>query len=53
MVDHQNWLDRWEKNRIGFHEPGVNHHLKTRLAQLNLSPGSSIFMPLCGKAHST
>ena len=51
MVDHQHWLDRWKENRIGFHEAGVNNHLQTWFAQFAPSPGSSVFVPLCGKAH--
>ena len=51
MADKQHWLDRWTENRIGFHEPAVNQHLKNQLPKFNLSPGASVFMPLCGKAH--
>jgi thiopurine S-methyltransferase len=51
MVDHQHWLDRWKENRIGFHEAEVNSHLRTWFAQLAPSPGGSVFVPLCGKAH--
>ncbi len=51
MVDNQHWLDRWKENRIGFHEPAVNQHLKDQLPQFSLNPGASVFMPLCGKAH--
>lgn len=51
MVDHQHWLDRWKENRIGFHEAAVNNHLQTWFAQLAPPPGSSVFVPLCGKAH--
>jgi len=51
MVDHQHWLDRWKENRIGFHESSVNNHLQTWFEQLAPPPGSSVFVPLCGKAH--
>ncbi len=51
MVDHQHWLDRWKENRIGFHEASVNRHLQTRFAQLAPPPGSSVFVPFCGKAQ--
>jgi thiopurine S-methyltransferase len=51
MVDHQHWLDRWKENRIGFHESSVNNHLQTWFAQLAPPSGSSVFVPLCGKAH--
>ena len=51
MVDNQHWLDRWNENRIGFHEESVNTHLQNYLPGFNLSPGNRIFVPLCGKAH--
>lgn len=51
MVDNQHWLDRWNENRIGFHEDSVNAHLQTYLPEFNLPSGSHIFVPLCGKAH--
>jgi len=51
MVDHQHWLDRWKENRIGFHESSVNQHLQTWFAQFAPPPGSTIFVPLCGKAQ--
>ena len=51
MVDNQHWLDRWQENRIGFHESGVNQYLQSYLSQFALPIGSCIFMPLCGKAH--
>jgi thiopurine S-methyltransferase len=51
MVDNQHWLDRWQENRIGFHEGEVNRHLQNQLPRFGLAPGSCVFMPLCGKAH--
>jgi len=51
MVDNQHWLDRWQENRIGFHEGAVNRHLQTFLPQFGLEAGNCVFMPLCGKAH--
>ncbi len=51
MVDNQHWLDRWEQNRIGFHEESVNRYLQRYLPQFELPAGACIFMPLCGKAH--
>lgn len=50
MVDNQHWLDRWNENRIGFHETAVNEYLKTYLPQFTLPPGATVFVPLCGKA---
>ncbi len=51
MVDNQHWLDRWEQNRIGFHEDSVNRYLQKYLPQFGLPDGAVIFLPLCGKAH--
>ena len=47
----KDWLDRWQKNQIGFHEGEVNPYLKQYIADFNLKAGDRIFMPLCGKAH--
>lgn len=47
----QDWLDRWQKNQIGFHQDSVNPHLKNHIESFNLNPGDRVFMPLCGKAH--
>ena len=51
MVDKQHWLDRWQQNRIGFHEAAVNRHLQKYLPRFALEPGNCVFLPLCGKAH--
>jgi thiopurine S-methyltransferase len=48
-MDKQFWHDRWEKNEIAFHEGAVNPLLEKHVEQLNLSNGSRIFLPLCGK----
>ena len=51
MVDKQHWLDRWQENRIGFHEGEVNRYLRTYLPKFSLPAGSCVFLPLCGKAR--
>ncbi len=51
MADLQHWLDRWQQDRIGFHEADVNRHLRERLPDCALPAGAGIFLPLCGKAH--
>ena len=43
------WISRWENNRIGWHADQINRQLIEYLDQLNLSPGDTIFVPLCGK----
>jgi thiopurine S-methyltransferase len=50
MVDNKHWLDRWQEDRIGFHEANVNRHLQNWFPGLAPAPGSGIFLPLCGKA---
>lgn len=49
-MDHQHWLDRWQENRIGFHESEVNRHLRDWFPRIAPEPGSRVFLPLCGKA---
>ena len=51
MVDNQHWLDRWQENRIGFHEASVNRYLAAHLAQFSLPASACIFLPLCGKSQ--
>ena len=43
------WHERWSNNQIGFHESAVNPLLVTHCAELGLSPGARLFLPLCGK----
>ena len=43
------WISRWENNKIGWHADQINRQLIEYLDQLNLSPGETIFVPLCGK----
>lgn len=43
------WHQRWSEGRIGFHEGQVNAHLKKHEAVL--PAGSTVFVPLCGKAE--
>lgn len=50
-MQNEDWLDRWQKNHIGFHQGSVNTHLEKHINDFNLNPGDRIFMPLCGKAH--
>lgn len=44
------WLEKWQKQEIGFHQDEVNLHLKANLSLLNLSTASHILVPLCGKS---
>lgn len=44
------WLDRWEKNDIGFHRPEANPLLVQHFASLALPANHRVFVPLCGKS---
>ena len=43
------WIERWEKNEIGFHRADANPALVAHFGKLNLTPGARVFVPLCGK----
>ncbi|MDH5553545.1 MAG: thiopurine S-methyltransferase [Nitrosomonas sp.] len=45
------WLDRWEHNDIGFHQADVNAYLSKYWSELQLTHGSKVFVPLCGKSR--
>lgn len=45
------WHDRWQENRIGFHEADVNSMLTTYFDRLSLKQGDRVFVPLCGKSN--
>jgi thiopurine S-methyltransferase len=44
------WLERWQREEIGFHEGQVNAYLTQFLPELKLAAGAGIFVPLCGKS---
>jgi thiopurine S-methyltransferase len=50
-MDPDLWHQRWNNNRIGFHQRGVNALMMAHFGALNLKPGSTVFVPLCGKSH--
>ncbi len=45
------WHARWESNQIGFHEGETNEMLLAHHGVLGLTPGSRVFLPLCGKTR--
>jgi len=45
------WHNKWERNEIGFHQSEINPFLKKHIDKLELSSGSRIFLPLCGKTR--
>lgn len=44
------WHQRWKNKEIQFHEQTANPLLARHIDSLNLSPGSRVFVPLCGKS---
>lgn len=48
-MDANFWHQRWESNRIGFHQSEVNPLLIAHFKELSLAQGSRVFVPLCGK----
>jgi len=43
------WHQKWQDNQIGFHRETVNIFLVDYIDRLNLKPGDTLFLPLCGK----
>ena len=44
------WHKRWQEGRIGFNQSMVNPLLTEYFNRLNLTAGSRVFVPLCGKS---
>jgi len=49
-IDEQFWLDKWQKNDIGFHRSEPNYFLTKYFNQLALPENFSVLVPLCGKS---
>lgn len=49
-MDTQYWQERWEQNKIEFHQDAVSPNLQRFLPELTLAPGACVFLPLCGKS---
>ena len=45
------WHERWQLNQIGFHNQEINSHLQHNWSTLNITTGSRVFVPLCGKSN--
>lgn len=50
MMDPKFWLERWQKDEIGFHSPDVQPALVKHWAALDVPKGTRVFVPLCGKS---
>lgn len=44
------WLERWQREEIGFHEGIANAYLTQLWHELTLKGGCEVFVPLCGKS---
>lgn len=44
------WLDRWQKNEIGFHAEQVQPALIKHWPSLGIAKGARVLVPLCGKS---
>lgn len=44
------WLERWQREEIGFHEGVANAYLTQFWQELHLPQGGDVFVPLCGKS---
>ncbi len=49
-MKHEFWLERWERNQIGFHQAEINRYLISHWTELGLPSGAKVFVPLCGKS---
>ncbi|MDD2913835.1 MAG: thiopurine S-methyltransferase [Gallionella sp.] len=45
------WLERWEREEIGFHQSEINPYLCRYWHELNAAKNSKVFVPLCGKSR--
>ncbi|MDN3525804.1 thiopurine S-methyltransferase [Halomonas sabkhae] len=47
----QEWLQRWQEGRIGFHRDTTHPALMRFWPGLGLASGTRVLVPLCGKSH--
>ena len=45
------WHQRWQENKIGFHQSEFNPFLVTYFGRLSVDIGKRVLLPLCGKTH--
>lgn len=45
------WLERWERNEIGFHQDEINPYLQRYWQELFPARDTRVFVPLCGKSR--
>jgi thiopurine S-methyltransferase len=50
-MDKEFWLQRWEKEEIGFHQDEINPYLLHYWQELVPDRNGKVFVPLCGKSR--
>ena len=45
------WLERWERQEIGFHQSEINPYLCQYWNEVHAARESEVFVPLCGKSR--
>jgi len=50
-VENSFWLERWEQGETAFHLDRPNPVLLKIWPALDIAPGASVLVPLCGKSH--
>ena len=50
-MDKDFWLQRWEREEIGFHQDEINPYLLQHWPELFPDCSSKVFVPLCGKSR--
>lgn len=51
MMEPDFWHQRWQENRIGFHQDKATPLMLKHWPSLGVSPGSRVFVPLAGKSR--
>lgn len=45
------WLERWDRQEIGFHQDEINPYLRQYWQELHAANDGAVFVPLCGKSR--
>jgi thiopurine S-methyltransferase len=51
IMQREFWLERWQRNEIGFHQQEFNAHLQEYWKHLRVPPEGPVLVPLCGKSR--
>lgn len=49
-MDKDFWIERWERNQIGFHQDEINAYLREFWKEMRVPGDGRVFVPLCGKS---